>query len=68
MGVVIGAVGKSPAIEKANRLLQENGKRSNSEYMERQFVGTVQEMRKHYPPISIDLSFVRGEGNEDKSV
>lgn len=68
MGVIMGATGKSPSIEKHNSLLQENFQQSSGEYLERQIVLTQEEKIGRYPETGIDLSFIRRGKGEDGTV
>lgn len=68
MGVIMGAIGKNPSIEKYNSVLQENSEHAVSKYMEKLIIGNHQEMRECYPKIDIDLSFVEDNKGEKLSV
>lgn len=65
MGVVTGAVGKSPAIEKCNRLLQTNSKGDAGKCMESRIIGSEEERSKKYPDISMDFSWL-GRTEDEK--
>ncbi|MCM1425638.1 MAG: hypothetical protein NC118_03455 [Eubacterium sp.] len=68
MGVIMGAMGKSPSIDKHNRLLQEEYKQSSGEYLESQIALTQEKIRERYPKTGIDWSFIRKGKDEDGTV
>ncbi len=68
MGVIMGAVGKSPAIEKSNRLLQESCQLTVGRYLEQQVIGTCRETKERYPKTFIDWSFVGKDKKRDEPV
>lgn len=68
MGVIMGAIGKNPSIERYNSVLQENSEQAVKKYMEKLIIGSHKEMRKYYPKIDIDLSFVESDESEKYSV
>lgn len=68
MGVIMGAIGKNPSIEKYNSASQENSGQAVGKYMEKLIIGNHQEMRECYPKINIDLSFVEDNKSEKQSV
>lgn len=65
MSVIMGATGKSPSIDKNNRLLREEYKQSSGEYLERQIVMTQEKISERYPKTGIDWSFIRKGKDKD---
>lgn len=68
MGVIMGATGKSPSIDKHNRVLREGFKQSSGEYLERQIVMTQEKIRERYPETGIDWSFIKKGIDKDGTV
>ena len=68
MSVIMGAIGKSPSIDKYNRLMQDNFKQSSGEYLEKQIVLTQEKIRERYPKTEIDWSFIKEGIDEDGTV
>lgn len=68
MGVIMGATGKSPSIEKCNRLLQMDFNQSAGEYLEKQIVMGHEKIKERYPKTEIDWSFIEKGEDGDESV